>query len=67
MRRLDWFLAAVIGAFLVAGIAAQALSQAVVGVMAGAPDARGRFVERLLNPHADPISVEYPSLLLRRR
>ena len=63
MRRLDWFLAAVIGAFLVAGIAAQALSQAVVGVMA-AP--RGGFVERVLNPHADPISVQYPTLLRRR-
>jgi hypothetical protein len=66
MRRLDWFLAAVIGAFLVAGIAAQALSQAVVGVVAGAPDTRGGFVERLLNPHADPISVQYPTLLRRR-
>jgi hypothetical protein len=65
MRRLDWFLAAVIGAFLAAGIAAQALSQAVVGVMT-TPDARGGFVERLLSPHADPVSVQYPSLLRRR-
>jgi hypothetical protein len=33
MRRLDWFLVAVIGSFLLACVAAQALSQAVVGVM----------------------------------
>jgi hypothetical protein len=66
MRRLDWFLAAVIGAFLLAGIAAQALSQAVVGVVAGPPDARGGFIERVLDPHADPISVQYPPLLRRR-
>ena len=52
-----------IGAFLVAGIAAQALSQAVVGVMT-AP--HGGFVERVLNPHADPIFVQYPTLLRRR-
>jgi len=66
MRRLDWFLAAVIGAFLVAGIAAQALSQAMVGVTAVPSDGRGGFVERLLSRHADPISVEYPTLLRRR-
>ena len=65
MRRLDWFLAAVIGAFLVAGIAAQALSQAVVGV-AAMPTASGGFLERVLNRHADPISVQYPTLLPRR-
>ena len=65
MRKLDWFLAAVIGAFLVAGIAAQALSQAVVGVTA-VPNGSGGFVERLLSRHADPISVEYPTLLRRR-
>jgi hypothetical protein len=66
MRRLDWFLAAVIGAFLVAGIAAQALSQVVVGVIGGAPAARESFMERLVSPHADPISVQCPTLLRRR-
>jgi hypothetical protein len=63
MRKLDWFLAAVIGAFLVAGIAAQALSQAVVVGVAAEP--HGGFVERVLSPHPDPISVQYPTLLRR--
>jgi hypothetical protein len=67
MRRLDWFLAAVIGAFLVACVAAQALSQAVVGVIAvGAPAARESVVARLVSPHGEPISVQYPTLLRRR-
>lgn len=65
MRRLDWFLAAVIGAFLVAGLAAQALSQAMVDVTGGAMAPRQSFVERLVSPHADPISVQCPPLLRR--
>ncbi len=66
MRRLDWFLAAVIGAFLLACAAAQALSQAMVDVVAGASATRESFVERLVSPHGDPISVQCPSLLRRR-
>ena len=66
MRRLDWFLAAVIGAFLFAGLAAQALSQAAAGVAGGAPAARESFVERLVSPHGEPISVQCPTLLRRR-
>jgi hypothetical protein len=66
MRRLDWFLAAVIGAFLIAGIAAQALSQVMVGVMATTPAARGGFIEQLMAPHPGPIAVQYPTLLRRR-
>jgi hypothetical protein len=64
MRRLDWFLAAVIGAFLVAGVAAQALSHSVVSAI-GVPTARESFVERLVSPHAEPISVQCPAVLRR--
>ena len=66
MRRLDWLLAGVIGAFLVACVAAQALSQTVVGVIGGAPAARESFMQRLVSPSADPISVQCPTLLRRR-
>ena len=65
MRRLDWFLAAVIGAFLAAGIAAQALSQAVVGAIDGAAATRESFVERLVSPNGEPISVQCPMVLRR--
>ena len=66
MRRLDWFLAAVIGSFLFACVAAQALSQAVVGVMEGASATRESFAERLVSPNGEPISVQCPELLRRR-
>jgi hypothetical protein len=66
MRRLDWFLAAVIGAFLLASMAAQALSQAMVDVAAGVTATRESFVERLVSPSGDPISVQSPTLLRRR-
>jgi hypothetical protein len=65
MRRLDWFLAAVIGAFLVACVAAQAMSQVVVGVMDGATASRQSFVQRLVSPNAEPISVQCPIVLRR--
>jgi len=66
MRRLDWFLAAVIGTFLVAFLAAQALSHAMLDVAAGATAAaRQSFAERLVRPRADPISVQCPPLLRR--
>ena len=64
MRRLDWFLAAVIGAFLAACVAAQAMSQAVVGVMEGVAS-RQSFVERLVSPNGEPISVQCPIVLRR--
>jgi hypothetical protein len=66
MRRLDWFLVAVIGSFLLACVAAQALSQAVVGVMEGASATRESFVQRLVSPSGEPISVQCPELLRRR-
>ena len=66
MRRLDWFLAVVIGAFLVACLAEQALSHAMADLAGGAVDARQSFAQRLVSPNGDPISVAYPSLLRRR-
>lgn len=66
MRRLDWFLAALIGAFLIACLAEQALSHAMADLAGGATDARQSFVERLVSPTGDPISVACPSLLRRR-
>jgi hypothetical protein len=67
MRRLDWFLAAVIVTFLLACMAAQGLSRAMVDVAAGAPStSRESFMQRLVRPHGDPISVQCPSLLHRR-
>jgi hypothetical protein len=66
MRKLDWFLAAVISAFLLACVAAQALSQAMVDVAGGASAARQSFVQRLVSPTGDPISVQCPTLLRRR-
>ena len=65
MRRLDWFLLAVIGAFLVACLAEQALSRGVADLAVGAADARQSFVQRLVSPNGDPISVASPSLLRR--
>ena len=62
MRKLDWFLAAVIGAFLVACLAAQGLSQAAVGAVAGA---RESFAERLVSPSAEPIVAQCPMILRR--
>jgi hypothetical protein len=64
MRRLDWFLAAVIGAFLIACLAEQALSHAMADLAGGAADARQ--VQRLVSPHGDPVSVACPSLLRQR-
>ena len=67
MRRLDWFLAAVIVAFLLASLAAQGLSRAMVEVAAGAPaTTRESFMQRLVSPSGDPISVQCPALLRRR-
>jgi hypothetical protein len=66
MRRLDWFLAAVIVVFLLASLAAQGLSRAMVEVAAGAPSTRESFMQRLVSPHGDPISVQCPTLLRRR-
>jgi hypothetical protein len=66
MRRLDWFLAAVIGAFLVACLAEQALSHAMANLAGGAETVRQSFVQRLVSPHGDPISVACPALLRRR-
>ena len=66
MRRLDWFLAAVIVVFLLACMAAQGLSRAMVDVAAGAPPTRESFMQRLVSPSGDPISVQCPSLLHRR-
>ena len=66
MRRLDWFLAAVIVTFLLACMAAQGLSRAMVEVVAGAPLARESFMQRLVSPSGDPVSVQCPSLLRRR-
>ena len=66
MRRLDWFLAAVIGSFLVACAAAMMLSQTMADVAGGATAARQSFVERLVSPNGDPISVQSPTLLQRR-
>jgi hypothetical protein len=66
MRRLDWFLAAVIGAFLIACLAEQALSHAMANLAGGAADARQSFMQRLVSPNGDPISVACPSLLQRR-
>ena len=65
MRRLDWFLAAVIGAFLLASLTAQAMSQVMVDLAGGASAARQSFAERLVSPNGDPISVQCPSLLRR--
>jgi|HubBroStandDraft_6_1064221.scaffolds.fasta_scaffold2441776_2 hypothetical protein len=67
MRRLDWFLAAVIVVFLLACMAAQGLSRAMVDVAAGAPSTtRESFMQRLVSPTGDPISVQCPELLRRR-
>jgi len=66
MRRLDWFLAAVIGAFLIACLAEQARSHAMADLAGGAADARQVFVQRLVSPHGDPVSVACPSLLRQR-
>ena len=66
MRRLDWFLAAVIGTFLVACVAAMALSQTVADVAGGATAARQSFAERVVSPTGDPISVRARTLLQRR-
>ncbi|HEY1427046.1 MAG TPA: hypothetical protein VGF50_10275 [Caulobacteraceae bacterium] len=66
MRRLDWFLAAVIGAFLLAWATAQAMSHAMLDLAAGATgSAPQSFVERLVSPSGDPISVQCPMLLRR--
>lgn len=66
MRKLDWFLAGLIGAFLVACVAATAMSQAMVDVAGGGTTARQSFAERLVSPSGDPISVRATSLLPRR-
>ena len=66
MRRLDWFLAAVIGAFLLACLAEQALSHAMGDLASGAVTARQSFMQRLVSPNGDPISVACPELLRRR-
>ena len=66
MRRVDWFLAALIGAFLIACVAAQGLSQAMADFAGGAADARQSFMERLISRSGDPISVACPSLLRRQ-
>jgi len=61
MRRLDWFLLAVIGVFLAGALAAQALGGAVSQI------AGSRVVE-LVSPRADsPISAQCPTIFLRRR
>jgi len=65
MRRLDWFLAAVIGSFLLACAAAQTLSRAMVEAAAGFTAARESFAERLVSPHGDPISAQCPTPLRR--
>jgi hypothetical protein len=65
MRRLDWFLAAVIGSFLLACVAAQAMSQAVVGVIDGGSATRESFAQRLVSPNAEPVVVQCPILLRR--
>ena len=66
MRRLDWFLAALIGAFLIACLAEQALSHAIADLAGGTVDARQSFMQRLVSHTGDPVSVACPSLLRRR-
>jgi hypothetical protein len=64
MRRLDWVLAAVIGAFLTGAFAMQAMGSAVASLDTGG----NVLVERLVNPIADsPISAACPTISLRRR
>ena len=60
MRRLDWFLAAVIGASLVAFVAAYALSQAMVDAAGGGAASRQSFVQRIVSPSGEAISVQRP-------
>jgi hypothetical protein len=63
MRKLDWFLLAVIGVFLAGALAAQALGGALSAIGGGE-----HLVERLVSPRADsPMSAQCPTIFIRRR
>ena len=65
MRRLDWFLAAVIAIFLGAAIAAQTLNGAVARLEASRG---GALVERLAMPVANAMAPDAaPMVAMRRR
>ncbi|HEY1750895.1 MAG TPA: hypothetical protein VGG29_06510 [Caulobacteraceae bacterium] len=65
MRRLDWFLVAVIAVFLGAAVAAQTVSGAMARLQADGGEA---LVERLVIPAANAMAADpAPMVAMRRR